>query len=121
MNKLIHLLSLLALLFIASLGTQGSTQAQSTAPQAPQAQITLSGELNQPGRLTYVKGMRLVDAIIAAGDMNDYASRYIQLTRAGQATITLDIYTKEQRETKLQPGDVIYVPRRAYWHNAPAS
>jgi len=78
--------------------------------------IFVLGEVNVPG--SYVVGSlsTMTNALFASGGVNGIASlRNIQLKRAGKTVTTLDLYDLLLRgdtsgDSRLLPGDVIFVP-----------
>lgn len=57
------------------------------------------------------RGMTLLEAIVGAGDITDWGSRYVQVTRGGK-TVTYDYFSIKDRAIPIQPNDRIFVPQR---------
>lgn len=74
----------------------------------------VAGRRNVP----YRQELTLIAAIIDAGDITDFGSRYIQVTRNGK-TETYDYFSVRDRNLKLQAGDQIYVPNRGITEGRP--
>ncbi len=79
-------------------------------------QVFVLGEVNMPGSFTVGSLATMINAIFASGGITDIGSlRNIQLKRGGKRITTLDLYTlllsgDTQNDTRLLPGDVIFVP-----------
>lgn len=79
-------------------------------------QVYVSGEARSPGVFTVSSLSTLVDALFASnGPEPDGSMRNIQLKRAGQVMVTLDLYNllvkgDKSMDIQLLPGDVIYIP-----------
>lgn len=99
-----YICSLLCLL----LGAAGLASAQS--PDAVPAQGTIEIQ---------VRGMTLLEAIVGAGDITDWGSRYVQVTRGGK-TVTYDYFSIKDRAIPIQPNDRIFVPQRGIFEGRPA-
>lgn len=78
--------------------------------------VFVLGDAVQPG--SYVVGSlsTMTNALFASGGVNEIGSlRNIQLKRQGQIVTTLDLYDlllngDTRNDTRLQPGDVIFIP-----------
>ena len=72
------------------------------------------GELRGAGgRMPWVSGMTIMQAVAAAGGPSDFASSKIQVTRGGK-TFSLninDVAKHPEKDQPLLPGDVIVLPR----------
>jgi len=79
-------------------------------------QVFVVGQVNRPGSYTISSLSSLVDALFASGGPSKRGSmRRIQLKRDGKVVTTFDLYDvitkgEKSKHTKLQAGDVIYVP-----------
>lgn len=73
--------------------------------------VQVKGYVEQEGNVPYREGMTLLQAIVAAGDIKDFGSRTIRLTRDGK-TGTYDYFNARDREILLKPGDSLLVPLR---------
>lgn len=80
--------------------------------------ITVSGYVASKKNLQYREGISLIEALLECGDITDYGSRYIQVTR-GKVTRTYDYFSARDRAIKLQPNDSINVPRRGAFEPRP--
>ena len=65
------------------------------------------------------RGMTLLEAIVGAGDITDWGSRYVQVTRGGK-TVTYDYFSIKDRAIPIQPNDRIFVPQRGIFEGRPA-
>ncbi len=79
-------------------------------------QIYVTGEARRPGVYTVSSLSTLVDALFASGGPSVQGSmRHIELRRGGTVTASFDLYRlliagDKSKDTKLQTGDVIYIP-----------
>lgn len=80
--------------------------------------IMVSGYVGAKKNLPYREGISLIEALLDCGDITDYGSRKIQVTR-GNVTRTYDYFSARDRNIKLQPSDVIFVPRRGAFEPRP--
>jgi protein involved in polysaccharide export with SLBB domain len=91
-------------------------QMQVEMGQIRSIQIYLTGEARRPGVYTVSSLATLIDALFASGGPSVQGSmRHIDLRRGGQVVTTLDLYAllvngDKSKDTKLLPGDVIYIP-----------
>lgn len=80
-------------------------------------QVTVGGEVNNKGRITYTPDMTLMSAIGAAGDFSVYADqKHVHLIR-GDTTQTFDckrIRAHPGEDIKILPSDNIQVPQSWY-------
>lgn len=78
--------------------------------------VNVDGEVKQPQRVPYTEDMTLLAAINAAGGLSEFSDRRVQLSRGGQKQIydIREIRKDPSKDPKVQPGDVIYVPR-SFW------
>ena len=85
--------------------------------------LRITGAVNTPSSLNYRQGMTVLDAILAAGSINDFASpNSTKLYRKiGNKTQVYNVYLgdilyKGQLETNinLRPGDILTVPERLF-------
>lgn len=82
--------------------------------------VQVSGYVAKKAPLPYREGMTLIEALLECGDITDYGSRKIQVTR-GTVTRTYDYFSARDRAIKLLPKDSIHVPRRGPFEGRPAS
>lgn len=80
--------------------------------------IQVSGQVNRKGSVPYTRGITLLKAIVDSGDITDWGSRYILLTRGGQ-TKKYDYFSIRDRSIELKPNDQLYVPDRGLWEGRP--
>jgi protein involved in polysaccharide export with SLBB domain len=79
-------------------------------------QVYITGEARRPGVYTVSSLSTLVDALFAGGGPSVQGSlRHIELRRAGNVVVTFDLYRllvdgDKSKDTKLLPGDVIFIP-----------
>lgn len=80
-------------------------------------EVSVLGEVTQPGSFPYVEKLTLVQAISNAGGLTELAQvRRVKLTRKGpQGVGTYEISLKaitdgREEDILLQPGDIIFVP-----------
>ncbi len=82
--------------------------------------IEVSGSVGAKKNLLYRDDITLSEAIIECGDITDYGSRYIQVTRNGKVQ-TYDYFSARDRAIKLHPGDKVYVKARGAFESRPRS
>ncbi len=82
--------------------------------------IEVSGYVGSKKNLPYRDGITLSEAILDCGDITDYGSRYIQVTRNGRVQ-TYDYFSARDRAIKLHPQDKIYVRARGAFEARPKS
>lgn len=82
--------------------------------------VQVSGYVGKKANLPYREGMTLIEALLEAGDITDYGSRKVQITR-GTVTRTYDYFSARDRNIRLLPKDVIFVPRRPAFEGRPSS
>ncbi|HEY1896418.1 MAG TPA: SLBB domain-containing protein [Terracidiphilus sp.] len=79
-------------------------------------QIYVTGEARRPGVYTVSSFSSLVDALFTSGGPSVQGSmRHIELRRGGTVSATFDLYRllisgDKSKDTKLESGDVIYIP-----------
>ena len=79
-------------------------------------QIYVTGEARRPGAYTVSSLSTLVDALFASGGPSVQGSmRRIELRRGGAAITTFDLYRfliegDKSKDTKLLPGDLVFIP-----------
>ncbi len=81
--------------------------------------IEVSGNVGQKKNLLFRDGITLSEAILDCGDITDYGSRYIQVTRNGRVQ-TYDYFSARDRSIKLHPQDKVYVKPRGAFETRPA-
>ncbi len=82
--------------------------------------IEVSGFVGSKKNLPYRDGITLSEAILDCGDITDYGSRYIQVTRNGKVQ-TYDYFSARDRAIKLHPQDKVYVRARGAFESRPRS
>jgi protein involved in polysaccharide export with SLBB domain len=80
--------------------------------------VQVTGYVAGKKNLPYSEGMTLIQALIECGDITDFGSRKIQVTR-GKVTRVYDYFSARDRSIKLMPNDSIYVPRRPPFEGRP--
>lgn len=80
--------------------------------------VQVTGYVAGKKNLPYREGMTLIQALIECGDITDFGSRKIQVTR-GKVTRVYDYFSARDRAIKLMPNDSIYVPRRPPFEGRP--
>ena len=80
--------------------------------------VQVTGYVGGKKNLPYREGMTLIQALIECGDITDFGSRKIQITR-GKVTRTYDYISARDRAIKLMPHDSVYVPRRPAFEGRP--
>lgn len=80
--------------------------------------IQIAGYVREKRNLPYREGVTLIQALIDCGDITDFGSRKIQVTR-GKVTRTYDYFSARDRAIKLMPNDSVYVPRRPAFEGRP--
>lgn len=80
--------------------------------------VQVTGYVGGKKNLPYREGMTLIQALIECGDITDFGSRKIQITR-GKVTRTYDYFSARDRAIKLMPHDSVYVPRRPAFEGRP--
>jgi len=85
--------------------------------------LRITGAVTNPSSLNYRQGMTVLDAILAAGSINDFAApNSTKLYRKIQGKVRVisiylgDILYKGELETniELRPGDILTVPERLF-------
>lgn len=89
---------------IARVGSRNETELEARF-------IQVAGHVASKKNLPYREGITLFQALIDCGDITDYGSRRIQVTR-GTVTRVYDYFSARDRSIKLMPNDIIFVPRR---------
>lgn len=82
--------------------------------------VVVSGYVAKKATLPYREGITLIEALLDAGDITDYGSRKIQVTR-GNVTRTYDYFSARDRSIRLLPNDSIFVPRRPAFESRPGA
>lgn len=75
------------------------------------ATISVGGQVNRAGKVPFKPGMRLIEALQAAGDRTAFGSRNIELLRDGKLK-TLDYREAATKNFELKANDVITVKQR---------
>lgn len=84
-----------------------------------QRYVQVTGYVAQKRNLPYRPDLTLIAAIVDCGDITDYGSREIQVTR-GTQTRTYDYFSAKDRALKLLPNDVIFVKLRGPFEGRPS-
>ena len=80
--------------------------------------IQVAGYVREKRNLPYREGVTLIQALIDCGDITDFGSRKIQVTR-GKVTRTYDYFSARDRSIKRLPNDSVYGPRRPAFEGRP--
>ncbi len=80
--------------------------------------IHVTGNVGSKKNLPYREGITLIEALVDCGDITDFGSRGIQITRKG-ITKTYDYFSAKDRAIVLHPGDMIFVPERSMLEGRP--
>ncbi len=80
--------------------------------------VLVSGAVAARRNVLWRRGMTLLEAIIGAGDITEWGSRYVQVTRKGK-TVTYDYYSTKDRAVPVQPNDRVFVPQRGIFETRP--
>ncbi len=83
-----------------------------------QRYIQVTGNVAGKKNLPYRQGITLIQALLDCGDITDFGSRKIQVTRKG-VTRTYDYFSARDRAIPLMPDDVIFVPTRPAFEGRP--
>ncbi len=75
--------------------------------------VHVTGYVGSKRNLPYRAELTLIEALIECGDITDFGSRYILVTRNG-VTKQYDYFSTRDRGVKLFPGDVIFVKERGW-------
>jgi polysaccharide biosynthesis/export protein len=87
------------------------------------SRVRVTGAVRAPKSMTYRRGMTVLDVVLEAGGINDFAApNRTKLYRQNKGKTEIidinlgDILTKGKLETnvELQPGDVVTVPERLF-------
>lgn len=81
--------------------------------------IQVTGNVAGKKNLPYRQGITLIQALLDCGDITDFGSRKIQVTRRG-VTRTYDYFSARDRSIQLMPDDVIFVPTRPAFERRPS-
>lgn len=98
-------------IIMANVGPKGETPVDTRY-------IQVAGYVREKRNLPYREGVTLIQALIDCGDITDFGSRKIQVTR-GKVTRTYDYFSARDRSIKLLPNDSVYVPRRPAFEGRP--
>ncbi len=93
--------------------------AQADLEEMRKRYIEVSGYVTSKKNLPYREGITLSEAILECGDITDYGSRYIQVTRNGR-TQTYDYFSARDRGIELHPKDKVYVRARGAFESRPS-
>lgn len=73
--------------------------------------VHVTGAVGSKKNLPYRAELTLIEALIECGDITDFGSRHILVTRNG-VTKEYDYFSTRDRDIKLFPGDAIFVRER---------
>lgn len=93
---------------------------QAEASELETRYIQISGEVGSRKNLPYRQGITLFEALIDCGDITQWGSRRIQITRRGQ-TRTYDYFSMKDRNIELLPGDQVVVQKRGAFEGRPSN
>ncbi len=99
---------------------QAAVASKEEAVEAMTRYVMVTGYVGSKRNLRYRKGMTLIEALLECGDITDFGSRRIQVTRKN-ITRTYDYFSARDRDLKLQPDDKIYVQKRGVLEGRPGS
>jgi protein involved in polysaccharide export with SLBB domain len=90
-----------------------SSQSRPAVTDAPPAAIYVDGEFNHHGKFAWTNGMRLQDAMDAAGVLTDFAHNKLRVNHWGGSVEIFRLAPHHQLTNNplLRPGDRIYSPR----------
>lgn len=97
--------------------TLGATTDQS---ELDRRYVQVTGYVSSKKNLPYREGMTLIEVLLECGDLSDFGSRYIQITRKG-VTRKYDYFSAKDRAIVIYPGDIIFVPRRSMFESRPST
>lgn len=80
--------------------------------------VLVSGGVAMRKNVLWRRGMTLLEAIVGAGDITDWGSRYVQVTR-GNKTMKYDYFSIKDRAVPILPNDRIFVPQRGIFEGRP--
>ncbi len=83
-----------------------------------QRYIHVTGKVGAKKNLPYREGITMIEALIECGDITDFGSRNIQITRKG-VTKKYDYFSARDRGIVLHPGDMIFVSERSLTETRP--
>ena len=86
---------------------------------ASQRYVQVSGYVARKANIPYRPDMTLFEAILECGDITDFGSRKIQVTRGNQ-TREYDYFSARHRNIKLCPNDSIVVQKRGPFETRPS-
>lgn len=92
---------------------------QSSDVQLTQHIVLVSGNVAMKKNVPWRRGMTLLEAIVGAGDVTEWGSRYVQVTRGGK-TVTYDYFSTKDRAIPIQPNDRVFVPQRGMFETRPS-
>ena len=80
-------------------------------------EILVTGAVKNPGRYNFCEGIKILDAITLAGGFAPHASlKSVRVVRSTGEVVKVNINSiykgKVQLNISLEPGDVVYVPRK---------
>lgn len=80
--------------------------------------IHVTGYVGGKRNLPFREGITLIEALVDCGDITDFGSRKIQITRNG-VTRTYDYFSARDRAIVLLPKDQVHVPARGPFESRP--
>lgn len=81
--------------------------------------VLVSGGVAMKKNVLWRRGMTLLEAIVSAGDITEWGSRKIQVTRGGK-TVTYDYFSIRDRAVPIMPDDRIFVLPRGIFEGRPS-
>lgn len=97
---------------------QADVTNEDTKGNIMQRYIHVTGKVGAKKNLPYREGITLIEALVECGDITDFGSRGIQVSRSG-VTKTYDYFSARDRGIILHPGDMIFVPERSITEGRP--
>ncbi|BCX48890.1 hypothetical protein HAHE_27980 [Haloferula helveola] len=74
--------------------------------------VTVGGQVRRPGPVNYTRGLKLYDAVQAAGGATEFGSMYrVKLIRNGKL-VQYDLTETKSKTVEVKPNDTIEVPQK---------
>lgn len=80
--------------------------------------VQVSGNVGAKKSVPYIRGITLLRAVLEAGDITDFGSRYVLITRGG-TTKTYDYFSVRDRALELKPNDQVFIKDRPMFEGRP--
>ncbi|MEG0023974.1 MAG: polysaccharide biosynthesis/export family protein [Akkermansia sp.] len=80
--------------------------------------VQVSGNVGAKKSVPYIRGITLLRAVLEAGDITDFGSRYVLVTRGG-TTKTYDYFSVRDRALELKPNDQVFIKDRPMFEGRP--